>query len=342
MDECKLCRSRLANQTGSHIFTYSLIKSAINEVGETARGKELTFGISTGDFFSLYFGQKMQPEDIEEVLGREIADEDIEENKNPFTKDNIFCTHCEKRFTIAEDFFFNKVQIPLNVEDYNAQESKKYGSFIKFDFESSLLIRLYFYIQLWRASVALYQDFILDTPTEEKLRKIIDSCLTNNLSTTLSNCIEKKERLTQFPLIITHAETIHDKNNKIKLTENVVYVDPSNKPYFLILNDFFAQFYSQKKHLHGSKKFFFGLTDALSEKVAINIDEEFIVFNLLSDLNRLNIIKTLYQKLANIISRKFIIDFTQSYIIEYGVPPSDKIILSALNVFISKYKASVD
>ncbi len=146
----------------------------------------------------------------------------------------------------------------------------------------------------------------------------------------------------QFPLIITHAEIIHDKNNKIKLTENVVYVDPSNKPYFFILNDFFIQLYSQKKHIHGSKKFFFGLTDALSEKVAINIDEESIIFNRLSDTNRLRIIKTLYQKLANIISRKFILDFAQSYIFEYGVPPSDKIILSALNVLISKYKASVD
>ena len=47
MTLCKLCKKAVADQTGSHIFTYSFIKSAINEVGQTKRNKELFFAKSS-------------------------------------------------------------------------------------------------------------------------------------------------------------------------------------------------------------------------------------------------------------------------------------------------------
>ena len=339
MDKCKLCKNNNATQTGSHIFTLSLIKSAINEVGEKARGKELTFGISSYEFFSLYFGQKIQPEKIEEVIGKEIEEEDIDQNINPFTIDYLVCTNCEKRFTTVENYFYNHIQLYLNKPETVLPDNRKYGKHMKLDEDASLLTRLYFYIQIWRASAAKYEDFSLDNPTEEKLRKIIDRTLTLDLQSTIVACKHNQKAITQFPLVISHAQTIYDEDNKIKLTENVVYIDPHERPNFLILNDFFIQFYIQKKHVQSSKKFFYGLTDILNGKDIINFEERELIVSQLSDTERLKIIRNLYHQLSNMVIRNYTRDFIHDFYNTYGYLPSDKVILSAINLLISKHKA---
>ncbi len=339
MTLCKLCKNKPANQTGSHIFTYSLIKSAINEVGDTLRGKELTFGISSEDFFSLYFGQKIQPEKIAEVLGHEVTDEEIDNNVNPFTVDNIVCTACEKRFTSVENYFLDNIQNYLNDPQTKLVENKKYGGHLALNTEASLLLRVYFYIQMWRASVAKYDDFSLNSITEEKLRKIINATISVKIDETIENCNANHKQIVQFPLVVTHAQTIVDEHNKIKLTENLVYIDQYEKPNFFILNDFFIQFYEQHKHLSKSKKYFFGLSDILKNKLAINENEDTFIINQLSDTERLKVIKTLYSVLANQLVKNFIRDFVSNYIHQYGFIPDDRTILSALNKAMFKHKA---
>ena len=337
METCRLCKVNPANQTGSHIFTYSLIKSAINEVGETVRGKELTFGISSTEFFSFYFGQKLQPETIEDIIGKEISEEDIEANANPFTIDNIVCTKCERLFTPVEDYFFNNIQVPLSKEK-SILNNKKYGIHFQFEEHVSLLIRLYFYIQIWRASVSRYKSFQLDRSTEEKLRKILCKCLKRDIKDVIKTNNSNKDTINQFPIILSHLQTLNIDGSKVRSTNNLVYVDPLDKPFFFILNEFILQFYAQTKHTASSKRFYYGLSDILKDRVALNIKNEKLVLNQINDEQRLSIIKMLLSKLTNETLSNFVRDFSSIFLAEFGFLPSNRKVLEALNLYISQYK----
>lgn len=336
MNNCLLCKQKSADQTGSHILTYSLIKSAINQVGKNERGKELTFGISSKDFLSLYFGERVLPEKLEETLKRDVTDEDIEKNENPFTIDNIVCTECEKRFTTIENCFLNKVQNKLNDGTIAVQENKKYAKHVILDEELSLVTRLNFYIQIWRASVSNYEEFRLDLNTEEKLRKIIDSTLTLDIQTTIDNCIKFKLQINQFPFILTHTTTAPDESG-LKKTENVVYIEQYKEPHFFILNDFYVQFYCNEKHINRGEKSFFKLNDLLKSRKATNLKESRLVINLLDDSERRTVLNTLYRFTATVVAKNYVKDFTNKYIMTYGTVPSVELIRYAVNILTNKY-----
>ena len=94
MDNCKLCKSRLANKTGSHLIPHFLLKRIDNEIGKPERNKELGFTIGELETTS-YYGQSVLPEKLNEIYG-ELSDDEIAKNSIPLIVDHYFCTDCEK------------------------------------------------------------------------------------------------------------------------------------------------------------------------------------------------------------------------------------------------------
>ena len=109
--KCKLCKTNDANQTGSHLIPFFLMKRVDGEGGSKERGKELGFKITSSDV-KLYHGQSILPEKIEELIGKR-TDEEIEaskeESRTDVVIDNIFCSDCEKRFGALESHYSNSL-----------------------------------------------------------------------------------------------------------------------------------------------------------------------------------------------------------------------------------------
>ena len=275
MKKCALCQSNEANQTGSHIYTYSLIKTAINEAGKIVRDKELSFSLNVLDFGNVYFGRKVQPEKIEEVLGKAITEEDIKNNENHYTVDYLVCGNCEKRFTIAENYFISNVHQKLQQSKFKTKPDSKKNSIIDLP-ENELdldLIRLFIYMQIWRASAARYNGFRLKPKLEKQLRRILDENLDWDLDfkKTIANCRKNSHEIRKYPLSITFCETDIKTENKFELTTNVVVTTNSKIPYFFVLNDIYVQFYAKESHIKSSIDYLFGLNDIIPKKEHINI-----------------------------------------------------------------------
>ena len=70
MGKCKLCLEREANKKGSHVIPHFLVKSMVNDDrGENERDKEISFKMEA-TFSDVYFGRRVLPEKVEEILGR--------------------------------------------------------------------------------------------------------------------------------------------------------------------------------------------------------------------------------------------------------------------------------
>jgi hypothetical protein len=260
--ECKLCKINEADKTGSHIFSSALISNCINQVGKKGRDKEVMFGIGQDGSTGIYFGRDIQPEKIEEIKGRPLTDDELVENNNDIILDYVFCTPCEKVFGDAETAFAKDLS---NIR-INGLETIKDG----------YITKLYFLIQIFRASSVNYDKWQLKKNFEELLRKIV-----------FSACYNFKEKnakditaVNSIPLIVSYLKTdIGDESS------NFVLISNETNPYALFLCDFVVQIYDTLNSKI-EKANFLGLNKKESEnQIEFNCDSE-LKLNILSNEER--------------------------------------------------------
>lgn len=342
MTKCKLCLTNEANQTGSHIFTYAWIKSAINQAGQNRRDKELTFSIDSFNLVGSYFGREVSREKIEEILQREMTDEEIEENENYFTIDNLVCQECEKRFTTSENYFNNKVHVPLKKGELTKQIDSRGNSLVELnetDFSIDL-VRLNIFVQIWRASAANYEGFKLKPKFEEKIRKIVDSNLELDLDRTLENCANNKDEIRSIGLITTFVETETNTKDAEELTTNMIFLSKGKIPYFLILNDIYIQLYEKRIHLKSTIQHLLGLNNIIDKFEHNNINETKFRIGVLNNANRMKVIENLGKLLARQVLMKLISFFSRSYRSIFGIKPTKEILQEVINEVINNEEVS--
>ncbi|MFY0603260.1 MAG: hypothetical protein JXQ93_04880 [Flavobacteriaceae bacterium] len=258
--KCLLCNNNEANQTGAHIFTNSLVRNCVNVEGKTGRDDELMFGFSQSGEKDLYVGNTTNPEKIEEVLGKEMTDEEIKANNNEFVIDNIYCRDCEKLFGKVESPFTERVLNKIRNEGV-----------YKFNAPDNVLIRLYFYIQIWRASSYKYDGWSLnDSELEEEFRQIIfEGCETYD--TGISE--ELKSRIIKFPLVVNYLETSDDEKSS-----NLIFIPNKTHTHFLFLCDFVIELLPVKE---GKEEYileaYFGINNNLQKEHLNSMETEFII-----------------------------------------------------------------
>lgn len=246
---CFLCIKNEANQTGSHIISHSIIKKAINYKGRKVRDKESSFRIQLGENLKVkYFaGKSLLPEEREEDL--EKINQNIESiSQNPDTEDYIFCKECENRFTGIENSFSGKILKNLenfkgNQISHDLSEILSHMEFTKVN--ESAIIKLFFLIQLWRASVSKTNEFKLKRKIEEKLRKAL---------LMLSSDVKKINFLSIHELLNDFAISLFYMENDVEsdTTDNIIELNPNlNIPYFAVLNQFVVIMYEKKKQSSG-------------------------------------------------------------------------------------------
>lgn len=266
MDECKLCKSHAANQTGSHIIPFFLIKSLVNENPQDKRDKEQSFKISSSQLVSFYMGRNLSPEKIGGLLGRELTDEEIQKNLNHYTCDNVLCSFCEKRLQIIESRFSNVVYTKIKNSNRLALHKKlKFTDNIKVQPE---LVRLFFLTIIWRCAVTHFLNLKLEPAVQEKMRKILHLGLSDKDETLNDSLDLIKDDVKEFPMGLLYEVTPDDS------TRNFCFSHQNNRaPYYFIFNEFIVLFYHKRKTMYQALDACFGL-ETLRFKPLINFRED--------------------------------------------------------------------
>lgn len=270
--KCPLCTIREADKKNTHYFTDKIIRSCLNLDGGNERETGFYFDLSNDTaFVEFNFQRETSIPKLEETLGRVATEEEIEQAKKiPFSVDYVFCTNCEAIFTEIEDAFINRILPKLRDAGISELE--------ELDFEYIKIIRLFFYIQIWRTAVC-EKAFKLSPETFEKLRLII----INNVTIT-------DQEIKNFPLGITYLETL---GGEKEYTSNFVGFTNDRKPNLVILNDFVIQFYESNEDV----KFFdfYNLNNHEFEKFA-NFNEDKFKIRILHDAERKAFLKEMVRE----------------------------------------------
>lgn len=157
---CSLCLKNNADKKGSHLVPHMLIGRIFSYDGSSSRDKVVVEveDLSRGHRES-YFGREVYDDTIRELLGRSLTDEEIETEQaktNSLTRDHIFCSSCEKKFSVLESFYSDIIG---GLKDYPPQ-----------------IPYLFWMSVMWRMSVGGIGTMMMPEH-EEKLRKVLDSAL---------------------------------------------------------------------------------------------------------------------------------------------------------------------
>lgn len=257
---CALCRNREANKKNTHFLTDGIIRSCLNIDSSNIREKGFYFDLSTDLSYVDFNFQRATPvEKLKESLNREPTEQEIEDAKKiPFSVDYIFCKFCEDIFTIIENKFILNILPKFRNQNLTSCDVLKLAE-IK-------IIRLFFYLQIWRTSICTKKCQISDK-TSECLRSII-----------LNHKTVEKSEINQFPISIIYLETLDD------YTTNYVGFTDTKNPYIIFMNDLIVQFYESKESITFID--LSGLNSKSDFRDYINSQEDLFNFKILHDKSR--------------------------------------------------------
>ncbi len=262
MPICKICNEEEANQTGAHVFPAWMIASAFDGKGRN-RDYEIIFSINDVYTDLPYFGRSVKPDSIKENIGRELSDAETTSQSTQLIVDNIWCRKCERKLKVTEDYFLDKIDKQLN--DFS--DSKDYAIDISVN---TFIIRLFMYSLIYRASIVNDLGFSLSEKVNRKLQGFLNKYLKEDLKSTIDflDSNDDKDELRNFPIRCLKTEPE-------KRPSKPVYINPtSQRPYFLIVNNYIIQFYTKESHLRSTQLPFFGITNILSRnKCIVNYKE---------------------------------------------------------------------
>jgi hypothetical protein len=311
MIKCHLCQTKDADKTGSHIIPYFLIKRAINDDGKTTRDYEVSFEIATTTLVNQFFGRNVSPDRIENLLGREITQKEIEQNTSHWTRDNILCSACEKRLQIIETAFSEKI---YSRKEAIFKPKSQIANLAYCDDHGgdSLIMRAFFLSIIWRISIVRLYKVALEQSVESKLRELLNSCLPYEASNLNSQLKSKELELKNLPMSLIYLKTPSD----------LVMQHPHAKaPYYYFLDEFIVLFYNKFKTTYAPLAHGFGL-EQFPLKTIINFQESFFRVGMIEEKEANNIRSTIMRKIvagiSSTIKRNFQALFT--HLIGYPAP----------------------
>lgn len=185
-DKCALCRKRHADKTGSHLVPNFLIHAAFSFDGKGPRDREIIehHFMNEMDRLYTYYGPQVSPERVELGLGHPMTDEEIYDNRSPLMYDYLFCSECEKKFSIIESeyaAFYRGVKKTI----------------------SPRIVYLFWLSVIWRMGVGR-MSFFLDIDDEFTMRDI----LKDNLSLSAEEIVNSENDLGDFCYALWHSDQV--------------------------------------------------------------------------------------------------------------------------------------
>lgn len=302
--KCELCKIKEANKKNTHYLTDSIIRTCLNLDGANDRETGFYFDISNNSpFVSFNFQRDTSIDKLEESLGRQATDYEIKRAKQiPFSVDNVFCSSCEDIFTEIETPFVNDILPKFRHENLDG--------ICHLSFPEIKIIKLFFYLQVWRNSICEV-DFKIDDDVKENLRKLI-------YNHQLVDCID----LPIYPIHVTYLQT---KGDDIAYTENFVGSTNDINPNIIFLNDFVIQFFSSRYLIRQID--FYGLNDSNDLPDLINTDNTSFKFKVLSNELRQKLLNRIqYEENAQYAMTSFVQLFTKTWLMIFGGLPNSIVV----------------
>lgn len=255
MNKCILCKSNVADKSGSHIVPHFLLKRIENIDGKKGRDYELGYEIQEFDTKS-HFGRAVSVDKLEETYGP-LSDEEIENNKHPLVVDNIFCTECEKRLSVIEAAYATTLK---------KKHTQIYSSGLPVE------ISLLFWMSvLWRMSINKKSGVQLKSGENEFLRRVLNRYLKLEIKEINVSEIQKASDLKKVSYKILRAPDYSEKDFTLLL------FDPRYKsPYSLLIDEFLLFFSFKSNYTHSKSKEFYSFNAKIEDlpENKINSGEE--------------------------------------------------------------------
>lgn len=221
--KCLLCKKKPADKPGSHMVPHLLIARTFSYDGSKDREKVVVdvTNLSEG-YKEKYFGHHVYDDIVNELIGRSLTDEEIEdENRkvNALTRDYVFCEDCEKRFSTIESYYAEILD-----------GKKNYPPEIPYLFWLSVM---------WRMSVG-EMGCKMERDHEEKLRKVLDKCL----------AIKREGIITKRSKLGYCAYSLYRANDTRDETLGIFGHHYSTIPYQALMGDILINFYASSSRAH--------------------------------------------------------------------------------------------
>ncbi len=250
MNRCPIC-GELANKDNVHLIPWFLIKDCITEGGSGIRDKELSFTIDSSRPTQLYAGRSVLPEKLEDLGNLNLLPR---EEKNPYSRDKIICSYCEKNLSRLEAIFASEFGVKKidamagrgqRVGQSEVLTSSKYNASI---FE--LLIQSIFY----RCSIGRFDGFSLPAKIENKIQTNLSKCF-NEVDIENLKPEDTVPLIHRFPIIATLFNPYKGGDPTI----NFIRLNKSRFPFFLISGKWTFQLFEKESHIKSCIEYMHGL-----------------------------------------------------------------------------------
>lgn len=313
---CPYCKEKEGNKSNTHYLSDNIIRTALNADGSKDRDKGLYFDMSNDSGAVKFNFQQSTPQvKLEDTLGREPSDDEIEKaKKRLFSVDNVFCSECEKLFGNIEREFDNYVLPKFRSSPLIGIES--------LGIEEVAIIRKYFYLQLWRSSIC-DKTFQLPAEIEDDLTELLYNAENHKLG-------DYKE----YPLSITY---LVNQEEGVTKTQNLVGCISGGNPYIILMNDFVIQFYDSEKAV----SFFdlYGLNDKAHFLDYINYREDSFIVKVVSDSERIKFnLEAMKASKGKAFFMMLSDNFNRMYFAKFGESPAQNILESYIKHLIGQDK----
>lgn len=307
---CSLCKLEKKPKKNTHYLTDSIIRTALNEGGVNVRGKGMYFEIDPDNLFSsMKFQRATSPEKIEEILGRQINEEEITESMNEiaYSVDDKFCKECEDIFGVIEVKFNEEI-----LKYFREQEFSEDDKLIEFNIEESKILRLFFLMQFWRTSIC-EEGFSLSEDISEQLRLKILNIDYNHLE--------------NFYLSITYLQTLPEEEDEegddSYKTSNFIIITEGSNPYIIVMNDFVIQLYDMDSDLPFIK--FYDLNNEENYKSLLNFNQAKFTSLVFLNSQRKEFLYKMAESVAHLKMRDSLNFFIKNYELKYGIKPDTEL-----------------
>lgn len=240
MENCRLCRAKVADKKGSHIIPHFLLKRIENVDGKTGRDYGLGFIIQKNGVQS-HFERSVSPDTLNEVYG-ELSDEDIAENIHPYIVDFFFCKECEDKFAKIESTYATT----LNIKDVQQYDS---------GIPSELGI-LFWASVIWRVSINGKAGIKLTKNQEEVLRRILNRSLKTDIADINLQEIRESKDLNKISYRLLRCPDYSVDN-----ATHFIFDVKTKHPYTLLIDEFILLFSFNGNYNDYLNTDFFGLKD---------------------------------------------------------------------------------
>jgi hypothetical protein len=325
MTKCNLCSQNDADKSGSHIISDFILRSMLVDDNTSTRSEKIISNRIDSIGTDLFLGRGIQQEKVNELIGRDLTDEDLSKNINHYTVDNILCSNCEKRLSHLESLFKE------NIFD-SIKKHRTLNNGIELPPENTNTFKLFWLSIIWRCSIIKFDTFRLDSKSESKLGRLLDSSLGNSLKETKELIERNGININREVLGVLFVKEFDD------YLTNIVFCNPFLKtPYVLVLNDFYIFYYSKEGHVKSIKQSMYRLDRLFKPDDYINLGNcKSIKIGIVPAENFIESRSYIYGLKVQDFLENIIQLFRDSYSLLFGSNPSREIIAEFVDSVVNK------